>query len=130
MDISNRSLSQPSGSTVVDKYIKHAALKVALSFFTTVIPLDQTFNQVVCGQCHSFPAHLFEALPELGPFDGMTMKREFCDELIAKCGTQIEFKGPADYDGLSFCDKHVGGVDGADELWSYPYTDRECTRPA
>ncbi len=54
------------------------------------------------------------------------MKREFCDELIDECGDEIDFGGPADYGGQSYCDFHVGGINGADEFWSYPYQDREC----
>lgn len=55
----------------------------------------------------------------------MTMKQDFCDELVNTCGTEIDFGGPAEYDGLSYCEKHVGDVDG----WSYPYTDREYHLP-
>lgn len=77
----------------------------------------------MCGQCHSFSAHLYEILgSELGPWDGMTMKREFCDALTSECSGQIAF---GEYDGLDFCDKHVGGTDGNDRFWSYPYQEGE-----
>lgn len=86
------------------------------------VPSIKSTKQVVCGQCHSYSNHLFERLgSELGPWDGMTMKQEFCDALVSACGTQIDFGGPGEYDGLTYCEKHVGDVDG----WSYPYTDRE-----
>ena len=88
--------------------------------------LAPKYDQVLCGQCHSYSGHLFEKIgAELGPWDGMTMKREFCDELVDECDGQIDFGGPAEYDGQSFCDKHVGGIDGEDQFWSFPYTDRE-----
>ncbi|CAN0031064.1 unnamed protein product [Scytosiphon promiscuus] len=78
-------------------------------------------KQVLCGQCHSYSNHLFERLGgDFGPWDGMTMKREFCDAYVDTCADQIVF---GEYDGLSYCDHHVGGIDGEDELWSYPYTD-------
>jgi len=81
---------------------------------------------VICGQCHSFSAHLYEILgSELGPWDGMTMKREFCDALTSQCAGQIVFGGPAEYDGLDFCDKHVGDTNGDDRFWSYPYQEGE-----
>eukprot|EP00752_Nemacystus_decipiens_P013406 g11871.t1 len=81
------------------------------------------YQQVVCGQCHSFSAHLFEQLgAELGPWDGMSMKQDFCDALIDACGDEIAFGGPAEYDGLSYCEKHVG-TSGTDLFWSYPYVD-------
>ena len=81
----------------------------------------------MCTQCHSFSAHLFEKLgSELGPWDGMTLKTDFCNALITECAGQIAFGGPAEYDGQTYCEKHVGGVNGADQFWSYPYVDREC----
>lgn len=74
-----------------------------------------------CGQCHSYSAHLYELLgAELGLPDGMTMKSEFCEELVAACTGQIPFP---DYDGVDYCTKHVGG--DSDLFWSYPYTERE-----
>lgn len=77
--------------------------------------------QVVCGQCHSYSGHLYEVLgAELGVEDGMTMKSDFCEELVGACAGQIDF--PA-YDGTSYCDKHTGG--GNDLFWSYPYTECE-----
>lgn len=84
----------------------------------------------MCGQCHSFSAHTFELLgAELGPWDGMSMKQDFCDALIDACGDQIDFGGPAEYDGLTYCEKHVG-TSGSDVFWSYPYSDREFDRHA
>lgn len=78
-----------------------------------------TQHQVLCGQCHSYSAHLFDRLgAELGLWDGMTMTRDFCDELIDKCGNEIDFGGPAEYGGLSYCAKHVG----TDQFWAYPYS--------
>ena len=83
--------------------------------------------QVVCGVCHSYSAHLYQRLgPELDTLDGMTMKTAFCNELVDACKDEI----PAvvkTYDGLSYCEKHVG--DTGDQFWSYPYTERESSRP-
>lgn len=72
----------------------------------------------MCGKCHSFSGHLFERLgKELGPWDGLTMTREFCEELVKQCGADINFPT---YDGgsLSYCDKHVGDVD---QYYAYPF---------
>lgn len=78
-------------------------------------------NQVVCGVCHSYSAHLYERLgSELGGVDGMTMTDSFCQELVKECEDEISF---STYDGLSYCEKHVG--DDGDQFWSYPYTERE-----
>lgn len=44
----------------------------------------------------------------------MTMKEEFCSELVAACSDQIDFPT---YNGDSYCEKHVGD-DG--QIWSYP----------
>lgn len=80
--------------------------------------------QLVCIQCHSFSNHLFERLGvEFGPFDGMNLKQDFCEALVLACDNQIAFGGPMEYEGLTYCEQHVG-VDG-DMFWSYPYTDRE-----
>lgn len=49
------------------------------------------------------------------------MKQDFCDALVSACGTEIDFGGPEEYDGDTYCEKHVGDVDG----WSYPFTDRK-----
>ena len=82
--------------------------------------------QLVCTQCHSFSNHLFEVLgAQFGPFEGMTLKQEFCEALLSACDGQIAFPGEMEY-GVSYCEKHVG-VDG-DKFWSYPYTDREYSR--
>ncbi|CAM9453682.1 unnamed protein product [Scytosiphon promiscuus] len=82
------------------------------------------YVQVLCGQCHSYSAHLFENLgADFGPYDGLTMTREFCEAFVDACGDQLTLGGPDEYDGLDYCDHHVGGIDGEDELWSYPYTD-------
>eukprot|EP00903_Cladosiphon_okamuranus_P010019 g9501.t1 len=81
------------------------------------------YKQVLCGQCHSFSAHLFELIgADFGAWDGMTMKQDFCDALIDACGDEIPFGGPAEYDGLTYCEQHVG-TSGTDSFWSYPYTD-------
>lgn len=91
-------------------------------FLLPLLP-RRIIRQLLCTQCHSFSAHLFEQLGnELGPFDGMTLKQEYCDALIDACDGQIAFGGQAEY-GESYCDKHVGG--GDDLYWSYPYTDRK-----
>ena len=50
----------------------------------------------------------------------MTMKDSFCQELVKECDGEILFPT---YDGLSYCEKHVG--DDGDMFWSYPYTERE-----
>ncbi|CAM9310804.1 unnamed protein product [Pylaiella littoralis] len=53
----------------------------------------------------------------------MTMKNDFCDELVDKCEDQIIFP---DYpDGETYCEKHTGGSDDVDNFWSYPYTQPE-----
>lgn len=72
--------------------------------------------------CHSFSGHLYENLgEELGPWDGMTMKRDFCTKFTSACSGEIDFP---DYDdgSVSYCDRHVGSVDGGDRYWSYPYS--------
>lgn len=79
-------------------------------------PPIPAFIQVVCGPCNSYSGHLYERLgSELGTPDGMTMKTEFCNDLVTACTGQMEFPT---YDGVSYCDKHVG--DQGDQLWSYP----------
>ena len=76
----------------------------------------------MCGKFHSFSAHLFEKNgAELGPWDGMMMTLEFCDDLTKECAGQIDFPT---YDGESYCDKHTGGGTKS-QFWSYPYS--ECT---
>ena len=78
-------------------------------------------SQVLCGVCHSYSAHLYERLgAELG-YDGMNMKREFCEELVDACDTQPNC--PTYADGEGYCDVHSGT--GHDYFWSYPYTERE-----
>lgn len=78
--------------------------------------------QVSCGSCHSYSGHLFEKMgEELGIFDGMTMKRDFCDELVLACEGQMEFR--VYDDGMDYCTKHVNGT--TDRFWSFPYTERE-----
>ncbi|CAM9143199.1 unnamed protein product, partial [Hapterophycus canaliculatus] len=77
---------------------------------------------VVCGVCHSYSGHLYERLgPELGVLDGMTMKNDFCDELVTACAGQITF--PTYDGGDDYCTKHTGGT--TDQFWSYPYTEPE-----
>ncbi|CBJ28225.1 glucose sorbosone dehydrogenase [Ectocarpus siliculosus] len=77
------------------------------------------YKEVVCGRCHSFSAHLYENLaPELGLLDGMTMKSDFCNELLTACGGQINFP-TYDNNTVDYCTKHTGG--GDDFFWSYPY---------
>ncbi|CAM9581883.1 unnamed protein product, partial [Ectocarpus sp. 8 AP-2014] len=74
------------------------------------------YKQVVCGRCHSYSAHLYEYLAaELGLLDGMTMKSDFCNELVTACAGQIDFPT---YDGgsVDYCTKHTGG--GDDFFWS------------
>lgn len=79
--------------------------------------------QVVCGVCHSFSGHLFERLGgELGIVDGMTMKNDFCEELVDACQGQIPF--PSYENGDDYCEKHTGGA--TDKYWSFPYMEREC----
>eukprot|EP00904_Undaria_pinnatifida_P003870 jgi/Undpi1/13484/HiC_scaffold_8.g03143.m1 len=48
------------------------------------------------------------------------MKESFCEQLVKECSGEIKFPT---YDGLSYCDKHVGS--GGDQFWSYPYTEPE-----
>lgn len=70
--------------------------------------------------CHSYSGHLYERLgAELGALDGMTMKSDFCEELVTACEGQLVFPT---YDGEDYCTKHTGG--GDDQFWSYPYTER------
>ncbi len=79
-------------------------------------------KQVVCGVCHSYSGHLYERLgDELGGLDGMTMKNDFCQELVSACEAFITFPT---YDGEDYCTKHTGG--GDDQYWSYPY--EECEK--
>ncbi|CAM9211348.1 unnamed protein product, partial [Sphacelaria rigidula] len=74
-------------------------------------------QQVVCGVCGSYSAHLYEILgSELGT-DGLMMKMEFCTGLVTACAGQITFKT---YDGVDYCTKHTGGGK-TDLFWSYPY---------
>eukprot|EP00904_Undaria_pinnatifida_P003872 jgi/Undpi1/13486/HiC_scaffold_8.g03145.m1 len=74
-----------------------------------------------------FCAHLYERLgAELGALDGMTMKQEFCDELVDACADEIPGISRT-YDGLTYCEKHVG--DTGDQFWSYPYTEPEIFEP-
>ncbi|CAN0547489.1 unnamed protein product, partial [Ectocarpus sp. 12 AP-2014] len=76
-------------------------------------------KQVVCGRCHSYSALLHENLAaELGLLDGMTMKSEFCNELVTACDGQIDFP-TYDNNTVDYCTKHTGG--GDDLFWSYPY---------
>ena len=80
---------------------------------------------MVCGRCHSYSAHLYEYLAaELGMLDVMTMKSDFCNELVTACAGQINFPT---YDGgsVDYCTKHTGG--GDDFFWSYPYEERESS---
>ncbi|CAM9759383.1 unnamed protein product [Scytosiphon promiscuus] len=80
------------------------------------------YTQVVCGICTSFSGHLYERLaPELGVEDGLTMKNDFCSELITACDGQITF--PTYDDGEDYCTKHTGGDE--DLFWSYPYEEAE-----
>ena len=78
--------------------------------------------------CHSYSAHLYERLgAELGALDGMTMKQDFCDELVEECADEIPGIARTYAGGLSYCEKHVGST--GDQFWSYPYTERESNRP-
>lgn len=97
----------------------NSRLVLSVSFFT---------HQVVCGTCHSFSAHLYEKLgAELGPWDGMTMTRDFCTKFTEVCSKEMDGYDTIDfpdYDGgVSYCDKHVGNSKGADNYWSFPYTE-------
>eukprot|EP00903_Cladosiphon_okamuranus_P008193 g7889.t1 len=86
------------------------------------------YKQLVCIQCHSFSNHLFERLGnDFGLLDGMNLKQEYCDALVSACGNQIDFGGPAEYGGLTYCEQHVGP--NGDEFWSYPYTDPPILEP-
>lgn len=73
-------------------------------------------TQVACGPCGSYSLHLFSRLgTELGLADGMTLKKEFCTELVNDCYEVIDFP---DYpDGESYCEKHT---EEEDEIWSHP----------
>jgi len=55
--------------------------------------------------------------------DGLTMKKDFCEELVDKCSGQGNIVFPS-YGGDSYCKKHTGG--GSDLFWAYPYTERKC----
>ena len=81
----------------------------------------------MCGVCHSYSAHLYERLgAELGTLDGMTMKQEFCDDLVSACSDEIPAIARTYPGGLSYCEKHVGPT--GDQFWSYPYEERESSR--
>lgn len=83
------------------------------------IPLN---DQVLCAPCHSFSGHLYADLgDELGSTGGLTMKNDFCEELVAECDGQVTFDTYEE--GMSYCYKHTGG--GSDRYWSYPYTEGE-----
>ncbi|CAM9548065.1 unnamed protein product [Ectocarpus sp. 6 AP-2014] len=83
---------------------------------------DDLYKQVVCGVCGSYSGHLYERLgAELGVLDGMTMKSDFCEELVSACNEQITF--PTYDGGDDYCTKHTGG--GDDQFWSYPYTESD-----
>lgn len=73
-------------------------------------------KQVACGPCSAYAGHLYERIgPELGVSDGMTMKTDFCNDLVSTC-SEIDF--PTYENGMSYCDKHVDNE--GDVLWSYP----------
>ncbi|CAM9889122.1 unnamed protein product, partial [Ectocarpus sp. 4 AP-2014] len=83
---------------------------------------DDLYKQVVCGVCGSYSGHLYERLgAELGVLDGMTMKNDFCEELVSACNEQITF--PTYDGGDDYCTKHTGG--GDDQFWSYPYNESD-----
>lgn len=52
----------------------------------------------------------------------MTLKNDFCDELVTACTGQLTF-GTYDDGTTDYCTKHTGGT--TDQYWSYPYTERE-----
>lgn len=72
---------------------------------------------------------MFARLGEnFGPWDGMSMKREFCEAFVDACGDEINLGGALEYHGLDYCDQHVGGgISDDDEFWSFPYNDGENT---
>lgn len=84
-------------------------------------------QQVMCGTCHSFSAHLYERLGAmLGPWDGMTMTRDFCAKFTAACSKKVDGRATIEfpnYSGASYCEMHVGSRDGEDNYWSFPYTE-------
>jgi len=80
---------------------------------------------VVCGVCHSYSGHLYERLgDELTSLDGLTMKNDFCQELVSECEGQITFPTYGEDGEIDYCTKHTGG--GDDMYWSYPY--EECEK--
>lgn len=96
--------------------------KKTLRTVCIVLCLSSGIQQVVCGICTSYSGHLYERLaPELGVEDGLTMKNDFCDELVTACDGQITF--PTYDAGEDYCAKHTGGDE--DQFWSYPYEERE-----
>lgn len=80
--------------------------------------------QVACGKCHSYSGHLYQRLgPTLGTWDGLTMKSDFCEEVVEKCDGQFGLSDLDYADGKDYCETHVGG--NTDQFWSFPYTERE-----
>lgn len=80
--------------------------------------------QVACGKCHSYSGHLYQRLGgTLGTWDGLTMKSDFCEEVVDECSDQLGLDKVTYPDGEDYCEKHVGGNN--DQFWSFPYTERE-----
>ena len=83
------------------------------------------FTQVLCGVCGSYSGHLYERLADdLGTYEGLTIKNEFCTGLTSACAGQIDFP---DYDGEDYCTVHSNG--GEDLFWSFPYESGEESCP-
>ncbi|CAM9715370.1 unnamed protein product, partial [Ectocarpus fasciculatus] len=80
--------------------------------------------QVLCAVCSSYSAHLYEYLTDGGVVDGLTMKSDFCEELVDECSPYITFPT---YDDGDYCEHHTGG--GNDFFWSYPYEEPEVFEP-
>eukprot|EP00903_Cladosiphon_okamuranus_P006181 g6078.t1 len=100
--------------------------------FEAVGPLSddcaEYYKQVECGQCHSYSGHLFADLgDELGVEDGMTMKLDFCEDLVDACSGEIDFP-TYDGGGTTYCEKHTGDQ-AQDFFWSYPYEEPELFEP-
>eukprot|EP00611_Tribonema_gayanum_P020233 TRINITY_DN3651_c0_g1_i1.p1 TRINITY_DN3651_c0_g1~~TRINITY_DN3651_c0_g1_i1.p1 ORF type:complete len:626 (+),score=165.99 TRINITY_DN3651_c0_g1_i1:383-2260(+) len=71
------------------------------------------FQQVTCGSCQPWSAHLFQELgTTLGPRNGMMLCHDFCGQVYTECGASLQL--PTD-----FCARRSRVPD---EYYCYPFT--------